>query len=128
MSRFLIPSALALCLVATAGAAQQADSPYAAVDPMIGTGGEGHAFPVTTAPFGMIQLSPDTDIKPFKQSYKWAAGYRSRFSHATEIATPGYYIEAGGELRFVMQAIPNRNWATTEAARPFSMTGYSAAR
>ena len=37
-------------------------------------------------------------------------------------------IEAGGELRFVMQSAPNRSWATAEAARPFSMTGYSAAR
>jgi predicted alpha-1,2-mannosidase len=24
----------------------------------------------------MVQLSPDTQIRPFKQSYKWAAGYR----------------------------------------------------
>ncbi|MEO8672204.1 MAG: GH92 family glycosyl hydrolase [Tahibacter sp.] len=49
---------------------------YASVDPMIGTGGDGHTFPGATVPFGMIQLSPDTEIKPFKQSYKWAAGYR----------------------------------------------------
>jgi putative alpha-1,2-mannosidase len=27
-------------------------------------------------PFGMVQLSPDTEIRPFKQSYKWASGYR----------------------------------------------------
>ncbi len=46
------------------------------VDPMIGTGPEGHTFPGATAPFGMVQLSPDTQIRPFKQSYKWAAGYR----------------------------------------------------
>ena len=43
---------------------------------MIGTGPEGHTFPGATAPFGMVQLSPDTQIRPFKQSYKWAAGYR----------------------------------------------------
>ena len=46
------------------------------VDPVIGTGPEGHTFPGATAPFGMVQLSPDTQIRPFKQSYKWAAGYR----------------------------------------------------
>lgn len=46
------------------------------VDPMIGTGPEGHTFPGATVPFGMVQLSPDTQIRPFKQSYKWAAGYR----------------------------------------------------
>ncbi len=49
---------------------------FAAVDPMIGTGEEGHTFPGATVPFGMVQLSPDTQIRFYKQSYKWAAGYR----------------------------------------------------
>ncbi|MBI2259343.1 MAG: glycoside hydrolase family 92 protein [Flavobacteriia bacterium] len=30
------------------------------VNPFIGTGGHGHTFPGASAPFGMIQLSPDT--------------------------------------------------------------------
>ena len=30
------------------------------VNPMIGTGGHGHTFPGAVAPFGMVQLSPDT--------------------------------------------------------------------
>jgi predicted alpha-1,2-mannosidase len=113
---------------------------YRAVDPFIGTGPDGHTFPGATSPFGMVQLSPDTQIRNFQQSYKWAAGYRyddttilgfshthfsgaghsdlgdfliqpisgdvrlepgdpavpdsgyrSRFSHATEHAEPGYY-------------------------------------
>src|ERR1035441_2080572 len=46
------------------------------VDPFIGTGPDGHTFPGATVPFGMVQLSPDTQIRPFKQSYKWASGYR----------------------------------------------------
>ena len=54
----------------------QGPDPLKLVDPMIGTGPEGHTFPGATAPFGMVQLSPDTQIRPFKQSYKWAAGYR----------------------------------------------------
>ncbi len=29
---------------------------------MIGTGGNGHTFPGATAPFGLVQLSPDTDV------------------------------------------------------------------
>ncbi len=45
------------------------------VDPLIGTGPDGHTFPGAVVPFGMVQLSPDTEIKPFKQSYKWASGY-----------------------------------------------------
>ncbi len=48
----------------------------ALVDPFIGTGPDGHTFPGATVPFGMVQLSPDTQIRPFKQSYKWASGYR----------------------------------------------------
>lgn len=69
--------ALALTGVALSGPAQaQSSSAYDAVDPFIGTGPDGHTFPGATVPFGMVQLSPDTEIKPFKQSYKWAAGYR----------------------------------------------------
>ena len=48
---------------------------WSAVDPMIGTGGDGHTFPGATVPFGMIQLSPDTAMPDFKHAYKWAAGY-----------------------------------------------------
>jgi len=32
------------------------------VNPFIGTGGHGHTFPGAVAPFGMVQLSPDTRI------------------------------------------------------------------
>jgi predicted alpha-1,2-mannosidase len=32
------------------------------VDPFIGTGGHGHTYPGATLPFGMVQLSPDTDV------------------------------------------------------------------
>ncbi len=131
-----------LCAGSGAAAAPAPDpaAAFAAVDPFIGTGGEGHTFPGAVVPFGMIQLSPDTQIKPRQQAYGWAAGYRyedhtivgfshthfsgtghsdlgdvlimpiagpvrlergavdapgsgyaSRFSHATELAQPGYY-------------------------------------
>jgi predicted alpha-1,2-mannosidase len=66
---------LAALIVASVSFAQAPD-PLKLVDPLIGTGPEGHTFPGATAPFGMVQLSPDTQIRPFKQSYKWAAGYR----------------------------------------------------
>jgi len=71
---------LILCLVFFAGFSSliQAQTPsgFKSVDPMIGTGPEGHTFPGATVPFGMVQLSPDTQVRLFKQSYKWAAGYR----------------------------------------------------
>lgn len=106
------------------------------VDPFIGTGGHGHTFPGATAPFGMVQPSPDngtagwdwcsgyhiTDsiISGFGQLHLSGTGigdladlllmptnkthnislfgktrdslpYTSRFSHSSEIASPGYY-------------------------------------
>ncbi len=121
---------------------QSTPAPYDAVDPFIGTGGEGHTFPGASAPFGMVQLSPDTDTScEIRKCYGHAAGYRyddptiqgfshthfsgaghsdlgdvlvmpvsganvsldpgdatrpgsgyrSRFTHATEVAHPGYY-------------------------------------
>lgn len=66
---------LTLILAASAAAAEPGVA-YRSVDPFIGTGEDGHTFPGATVPFGMVQLSPDTQIRHFKQSYKWAAGYR----------------------------------------------------
>jgi predicted alpha-1,2-mannosidase len=60
----------------TAFGQTSSSSAFAAVNPFIGTGPDGHTFPGATVPFGMVQLSPDTQIRPFRQSYKWAAGYR----------------------------------------------------
>lgn len=49
------------CILCSTTFSQQTNfSQY--VDPMIGTGGHGHTFPGATAPFGMVQLSPDTRI------------------------------------------------------------------
>ena len=50
-------------------------SPAEAVNVFIGTGGDGHTFPGASRPFGMVQLSPDTQHRHFRQSYPWAAGY-----------------------------------------------------
>lgn len=61
---------------ALAGPAGIGEVAFHAVDPFIGTGGEGHTFPGATVPYGMIQLSPDTRIQPRKDGYGWAAGYR----------------------------------------------------
>ena len=53
------------------------------VDPMIGTAKMGHTYPGATAPFGSIQLSPDTDTIPYAVQgqynpdvYKYCAGYQ----------------------------------------------------
>ena len=43
--------------------------PY--VDPLIGTQRMGHVYPGATAPFGMVQLSPDTDTIPYAVNGKY---------------------------------------------------------
>jgi predicted alpha-1,2-mannosidase len=53
------------------------------VNPLIGTQRMGHTFPGATVPFGMVQLSPDTDTIPYEMNgkynpdvYKYCAGYQ----------------------------------------------------
>jgi len=38
------------------------------VNPLIGTQEMGHTFPGACVPFGMVQLSPDTDTIPTKRT------------------------------------------------------------
>lgn len=54
------------------------------VDPFIGTDKMGHVFPGATAPFGMVQLSPQTGYEPYsidgktynRKAYDYCAGYQ----------------------------------------------------
>ncbi|WP_127126300.1 GH92 family glycosyl hydrolase [Pseudoflavitalea rhizosphaerae] len=53
------------------------------VKPIIGTQRMGHTYPGATVPFGMVQLSPDTDTIPYEMNgkynrdvYKYCAGYQ----------------------------------------------------
>lgn len=52
---------LVLAMLSASASAQRATVDE--VDPFIGTSGEGHTFPGAVAPFGMVQLSPDTDTQ-----------------------------------------------------------------
>lgn len=52
------------------------DEPYDYVNPFIGTGLYGHTYPGATVPFGMVQLSPDTDNEENGISNPWCAGYQ----------------------------------------------------
>lgn len=139
---FLSLIALSACTLSL-----KAQQPVDYVNPIIGTNGMGHTFPGACTPFGLVQLSPDTDTIPHsvdgayqKNVYEYCAGYqyrdstivgfshthlsgtghsdlgdilimpavgdiklnpgraghqgegyRSRFSHDTEKAVPGYY-------------------------------------
>lgn len=139
---------LATALASHAATDRTTDKPATSyVNTMIGTSGMGHTFPGACAPFGIVQLSPETDTIPHSVNGKYQgkvyeycagyqyddktivgfshthlsgtghsdlgdimlmpqvgqlrlnpgtadnpdAGYRSRFSHATEHSRPGYY-------------------------------------
>ena len=41
------------------------------VNPIIGTNGMGHTFPGACVPFGLVQLSPDTDTIPHNVDGKY---------------------------------------------------------
>lgn len=77
--RSIFSSLLLLCLAPAV--AQQNLIPF--VKPIIGTQRMGHTYPGATVPFGMVQLSPDTDTIPFLSNgkynpdvYKYCAGYQ----------------------------------------------------
>ena len=57
------------------------------VNPIIGTNGMGHTFPGACAPFGIVQVSPDTDTIPHNidgvyqpRAYEYCAGYQHKDS------------------------------------------------
>ncbi len=74
---------VAMMLAVTSLVAQPTKRPVDYVNPMIGTDGMGHTFPGACAPFGIVQLSPDTDTIPHningtyqKKVYEYCAGYQ----------------------------------------------------
>lgn len=83
-ARYAIPSSslaaiTSLALLAASALPAHAAAPgtaAAAVNVFIGTGGDGHTFPGASRPFGMVQPGPDSQVRHFRQSYPWAAGYR----------------------------------------------------
>jgi predicted alpha-1,2-mannosidase len=54
------------------------------VNPFVGTKNMGHTYPGATTPFGMVQLSPETDIQPMfnddgsynRDTYRYCSGYQ----------------------------------------------------
>ncbi len=63
--------------------AVQAQNYAQLVNPFIGTGGHGHTFPGATAPFGMVQLSPDTRLSGWDgcSGYHYSDSAIYGFSH-----------------------------------------------
>lgn len=97
---FLFALILATPLKIFAG--EEAKSPIDYVNPIIGTNGMGHTFPGACVPFGIVQLSPETDTIPHNvdgkyqgRVYEYCAGYQHRdqtivgFSH-THLSGTGH--------------------------------------
>lgn len=82
--KFILPLLLLFLtqLINTAQPKQEKLVDY--VNPFIGTQNMGHTFPGATAPFGMVQLSPETNQIPMfddkgnynKETYAYCAGYQ----------------------------------------------------
>ena len=82
MKKNVLFTSLVVLSVLTAGAEQTTDK-VSFVNPFIGTEGMGHTFPGACAPFGIVQLSPDTDTIPHNvdgryvgKVYEYCAGYQ----------------------------------------------------
>ncbi|MEP7143036.1 MAG: GH92 family glycosyl hydrolase [Ferruginibacter sp.] len=80
MRILLISSSLA---IAIACSAQNTPRLVQYVKPITGTQRMGHTYPGATVPFGMVQLSPDTDTLSYEMNgkyngdvYKYCAGYQ----------------------------------------------------
>ena len=98
------------------------------VDVFIGTGGHGHTYPGATAPFGMVQLSPDTRMDDWDgcSGYHISDNHILGFSH-THLSGTG--CNDYGDFRF-MPIVGEKHYKSddyrsafrheTESARPGS--------
>src|SRR6186713_264839 len=80
-ARFAYLLSFSTCIALFTQAQEKNLLPY--VKPIIGTEKMGHTYPGATVPFGMVQLSPETDTIPYEQDghynpdvYKYCAGYQ----------------------------------------------------
>ncbi|MDB5030571.1 GH92 family glycosyl hydrolase [Mucilaginibacter sp.] len=76
-------TALLICTGFIANAQKSPENLIQYVKPIVGTQRMGHTFPGATVPFGMVQLSPETDTIGYEMDgkynpdvYKYCAGYQ----------------------------------------------------
>ena len=80
------------------GARAEATRPTDEVDPFIGTMGAGFVFPGPAMPYGMVQLSPDTEGQFAYTGYQYIDRFIRGFSH---VHTQSMGVPEGGELPFM---------------------------
>jgi len=83
MKRLTLPILLLASLPSFAQKAKTTESLVQYAKPLVGTAKMGHTYPGATVPFGMVQLSPDTDTIPYELNgkynpkvYEYCAGYQ----------------------------------------------------
>jgi predicted alpha-1,2-mannosidase len=108
-SRLAALCALLLALTVSRSA-QGADDLARYVDPFIGTLGSGFVFPGPAAPYGMVQLSPDTNGYFAYTGYLWSDQAIRGFSHV-HVESMG--VPEGGNLPFM----PTTGTVVTDAAQ-----------
>ena len=117
----LMDASAAVAQTAALGGKKAPQNPVRDVLPMIGTGWHGHMFPGAVAPFGLVQLSPDTSGPPDRRrgtardNYGWdhCSGYHYSdnvvvgFSHTHVQGTGG--VDLGDVL--LMPMVEGKNWS-----------------
>ncbi|MCF8223985.1 MAG: GH92 family glycosyl hydrolase [Bacteroidales bacterium] len=83
LSNNLLLFTLTLALLFSSCHEKESEDFISYVDPFIGTDKMGHTFPGASVPFGMVQLSPDTDTISYEENgsynkrvYEYCAGYQ----------------------------------------------------
>ncbi|MCP4921820.1 MAG: glycoside hydrolase family 92 protein [Proteobacteria bacterium] len=83
-----------------------------AVNPFIGTGGQGFGYgggnPGATAPDGFVKVGPDTSLDGLRPVFNHSAGYHFPDTHLEGIShhrLPGIGVSDGGGVRFVMSDV-----------------------
>ena len=94
---------IAAALPAASPARAAEHEPASYVDPMIGTLGGGFTFPGPAAPYGMVQLSPDTDGYLAYTGYHYHDQFIRGFSHH-HIESMG--VKSNGNLPFMPSVGP----------------------
>ncbi|NOY50802.1 MAG: glycoside hydrolase family 92 protein [Chlorobi bacterium] len=118
---------LALFLFVVMALRSQTSADYTEfVNPLVGTKNMGHTFPGACVPFGMVQLSPETEAEPYEKNgkynpgaYRYCSGYQYDdstiigFSH-THFSGTGHsdlgdflIMPTTGEIKFNMGTASN---------------------
>ena len=94
MRKILITLAMTAVSVGLISCSQKEKRLVDYVDPMVGTDFTGHTFPGATAPFGMVQLSPDTRM----DTWEGCSGYH--YSDDTIIGFSHTHLSGTGVLDY----------------------------